>query len=372
MKILFLNYEFPPLGGGASPISFEIAQGYARQKHQVDVITMGFEDLPPFETREGINIWRIKSIRKKKEICTPPEMLHFVVAARKFLQKHLQTHQYDVCHCHFAIPTGILARFVYQHYKIPYIITSHGSDIPKYNNDRFTFLHLFTKPILKRVLAQSKGNFAGSNYLANLANTQLHPPIPYQVIREGFYAENITPAPKEKIILSSGRLLPRKGFQFLIQALREEKTAYQIHICGDGPMMPELQQLAQNSTTPVVFHGWLDNASDTYRQLLSKAAVYVLVSEKENASKALLEAMSAGCAVITSNVAGCPETVADAGITIAPDNTDLLRKTLLDLLNNPEKIADLGKKARARIVENYNWDKLIASYIAVLEKVKRS
>ena len=45
LKILMLNYEFPPLGGGASPVSYEIAKGYTKLGHDVDVVTMGFKGL---------------------------------------------------------------------------------------------------------------------------------------------------------------------------------------------------------------------------------------------------------------------------------------------------------------------------------------
>ena len=47
----------------------------------------------------------------------------------------------------------------------------------------------------------------------------------------------------EKIILSTGRLLPRKGFQHLIQAVSNEDIGYDVHICGDGPMMNELKKI---------------------------------------------------------------------------------------------------------------------------------
>ena len=49
-----LNYEFPPLGGGASPVSYEIAKGYIKLGHSVDVVTMGFKGLPKFEKKDGI------------------------------------------------------------------------------------------------------------------------------------------------------------------------------------------------------------------------------------------------------------------------------------------------------------------------------
>lgn len=366
MNILFLNYEFPPIGGGASPISYEIAEGYAKRGHKVTVVTMGFGDLPNYEEMNGIKVHRIACGRAKKEMCTPPEMLRFIPKAKAFLKQHLAENQYDVCHNHFSIPTGIIARWVNDKYGIPFINTSHGSDIPGYNNDRFKFLHLFTGPILKYVLSKSSGNFSGSQYLANLANRNVAPPIAYKVIREGFYPDLFEPKEKRKTILSTGRLLRRKGFQYLIEAVSAEDIGYEVHICGDGPMMDELKNLTQKSKTKIVFHGWINNQSVEYKELLETASIYSLVSAKENASKSLLEAQSAGCAVITSNVAGCPESVGDAGIAIEPENAELLRKTILDLVNHPEKIEKYGKLARNRILSVYNWDKLIEQYEEVL------
>ncbi len=371
MNILFLNYEFPPLGGGASPISAEIAEGYARKGHKVDVVTMGFPGLDDYEERNGVQIYRIPGIRKKMEICHPHEMLVFNWKAINFLKKHLKTQSYQACHCHFAIPTGVIANWVKSQAKIPYIITSHGSDIPGYNNDRFQFLHLFTKPLLKRILNQSSGNFTGSNFLANLGNEQIAPQISYRTIREGFYPDLFEPQAKKARILSTGRLLRRKGFQYLIEAVSHRDLGYEVHICGDGPMMEELKALAEKSKTPIVFHGWIDNKGDKYKDLLETAAIYSLVSAKENASKSLLEAMSAGCATITSNVAGCPESVGDAGITLEPENMQLLRATLEDLAANDDLVRELGQKGRERILKVYNWDKLIDQYLEVLKSASR-
>ena len=59
MKILILNYDFPPMGGGAAPASYEISKGYAKLGHKVDVITMHFKGLPYFEKKDGILIERV-------------------------------------------------------------------------------------------------------------------------------------------------------------------------------------------------------------------------------------------------------------------------------------------------------------------------
>jgi len=369
MNILFLNYEFPPLGGGASPISYEIAERYAQRGHKVTVFTMGFEGLPNIERKNGLEIHRVDCWRSKKELCHPHEMLSFIFKARRPLFKHLKENNYDACHNHFAIPTGILALQVKNKFSIPFINTSHGSDIPGYNEERFTFLHNFTLPILKKVLNASSGNFTGSNYLAGLGNSRVNPRVPYKVIREGFDPDQFKPKQKRKIILSTGRLLGRKGFLELVDAASEKDLGYEIHICGDGPVRQELEKKASRSKTKVILHGWLDNKSDKYKNLLESASIYSLVSSKENASKSLLEAMSAGCATITSNVAGCPESVGEAGIAIEPNNVLKLRSVLENLTSDDARVEELGKKGRSRILNTYNWDKGMSQYEEVLKQI---
>src|SRR3989338_2038879 len=146
MKILILNYDFPPLGGGASPVSYEISKGYAKLGHKVDVVTMHYKDLPFYEKKDGINIFRVKCLRSKKEICHPWEQYSYIRSAKKFLKEHLKNTSYDVCHCHFIIPTGVVALWVKKEFDIPYIVTSHGSDVLGYNNKRsFKYLYPFVK-----------------------------------------------------------------------------------------------------------------------------------------------------------------------------------------------------------------------------------
>lgn len=361
MKTLMLNYEFPPLGGGASPVSYEMAKGYVKNGQKVDVVTMSFKNLPSFEQKDGINIYRVKSWRSKKEICHPWEQLTYIISAAFFLKKHLKNNTYDICHCHFLIPTGIVALWVKKKYGLSYIITAHGSDVPGYNPDRFNFLHKFTKPILKKVILEAKTVVSPSSYLANLIKKNIEN-IDIKIIPYGFYADNFTPKPKKKIILSTGRLLPRKGFQYLIKAVSKNDVGYEVHIAGDGPMMAELKEMARKSKTKIIFHGWLDNKSREYKKLLEESSIYSLVSEKENFSVSLLEAMSAGCAVVTSNVSGCPESVGEAGITVNPKDIKQLREKIWYLTRHPAEIENLGKKARKRVVEHFDWEKIIREY----------
>ena len=364
-RILVLNYEFPPLGGGASPVSYELAKRLSETgDFDIDVVTMGYKGLPQYEeVNRNFRIHRVRSWRSKKEICHPWEMIPYLVFGYFKCKELIKKNKYDICHCHFIIPTGVLAYVLKKEFYLPYIITSHGSDIPGYNPDRFKLIHKFTKPFLIGILNNTKAAVTGSQYLVDLGNN-IGSEIKYQVIREGFDSNQFIPQEKKKWIFSSGRLLPRKGFQYLIQAVSNEDIGYEVHIAGDGPMMEELKVLANKSKTRIVFHGWLDNNNREYKDLLEQSAIYVLVSERENASVSLLEAMSAGCAVITTNVSGCPETVGDAGIIVPPRDTDILYKAIKEIMVNFEI---LKIKARERVIGEYDWNQTIKRYKELYE-----
>ena len=367
MRIVVLSIEYPPLGGGASPMIHAISKEYVQSGHEVTAITMLFEHLPQHEVIDGVEVQRLQCQRSSKHISHFWEHISFIIAARAFLKKYLQHHTIDFCHAHFLVPTGLLARWLKRTYGIPYIITSQGSDVPGYNPDRFHFLHLFTPPLIRSIVQHSVNVVAPSRYLQDLIARSIGYDSEKLVhIPSGIDPDFFSPAQKKPIILSTGRLLPRKGFQYLIEAVSIVPLPYEVHICGDGPMMKELMEKAGQSLTPVVFHGWLDNQSEKYRTLLAEASIFCLVSAKENASTSLMEALSAGCAVITSTVSGCPETVGDAGICVSPADVPALRYQLEYLIQNKEARLGYMKAGRSRAIHEYSWGTIAQSYLHLM------
>ncbi|HEY4497922.1 MAG TPA: glycosyltransferase family 4 protein [Candidatus Paceibacterota bacterium] len=367
MRILFLNYEFPPLGGGASPSSFALARRYVAFGHDVDVVTMCYKGLPKREVMDGIRVFRVPSFRAKKEICHIHEMVFYVVSAIWFLRKHMKNARYDVCHAHFIVPTGIVALWVKRKYQLPYVLTAHGSDISGYNPDRFIISHRFLKPILRAVCTNAKAIVAPSHFLRKLLLKSVRgAENKLSVIPNGIDSDQFVQKQKKNLIISTGRLLPRKGFQYLIKAVSDKDTGYEVHILGDGPMMRELRAMAKVSKTKIIFHGWLNNDSEGYKNLLGHAAIYCLCSLQENSSVALLEAMSAGCAVITTNISGCAETVGDAGVTVPPQDTAALQATLVELIDNSRMREAFQQKARLRAINYFDWNTIAGNYERLL------
>lgn len=297
------------------------------------------------------------------------EHLAFVIAAKFRLKKILDKQTFDVCHTHFLVPTGILSRWLKRKFNLPYVITAHGSDVPGYNPDRFQWYHEFTPKLIKSIIVESRHMVSPSEYLLTLIR-QVHTSDDKKLLRipNGVDTDYFIPAPKKSILLSTGRILPRKGFQYLIEAVHDEVFPFEVHLCGDGPMLATLKEKAVGSQTPIIFHGWIDNKGEKYKSLLAEASIYTLVSSKENASISLLEALSSGCAVITSNVSGCPESIGDAGICISPADTDALKKQLKRLVEQPDYAEQLRKAARKRAVEEFGWPAIADKYLSLLNK----
>jgi glycosyltransferase involved in cell wall biosynthesis len=372
MNILVLNFEYPPLGGGASPVCHEINRRYVAAGHHVTVVTMHYKDLPREENIEGVEIIRIPCIRTRLHICSPIEQFTYIYQAKRFLQTWLRTHSYDIVHAHFILPTGLLCTYLRNKYNLPYIITAHGSDIPGFNPDRFVFLHHFTPPMIRRIIRHAAAITSPSGYLKDLIEKSV--PTPGSriiVIPNGIDSESFVMGQKEKIIVSSGRLLARKGFIQLVEAAKALSSDYTVHILGDGPLRAQLENTSRGSLTPVVFHGWVDNRSPEYRQLLSACAVYCLVSAKENASIAILEAMASGCAVITSDQSGCPEMISDTGMLVPFGHSEKLRAALQHLIHDQATTTMLGQQARQRACTVYDWNVIVRSYLELLEETKR-
>ena len=91
MKLLVLNYEYPPLGGGAGVICKNIAEGLASLGHDITVLTTYYDGTETTCIENGVRVIRLKSRRKDIFQSNVREMLSWMITARRFLKKHLQT-----------------------------------------------------------------------------------------------------------------------------------------------------------------------------------------------------------------------------------------------------------------------------------------
>jgi GalNAc-alpha-(1->4)-GalNAc-alpha-(1->3)-diNAcBac-PP-undecaprenol alpha-1,4-N-acetyl-D-galactosaminyltransferase len=179
-----------------------------------------------------------------------------------------------------------------------------------------------------------------------------------------FYQNGIE---KENIIISAGRLLEGKGFQFLIKAFNElNKNNWKLYVIGDGPYKSKLIELAQGNAN-TVFTGWLDNTGDEYRLLLNKAKIFSLLSSRESQGVVFLEAMSAKCAILSSNITACRETVTeDIGFLVNGKNIEEIKEKLNEMMMGEDRLKEFMNNARKRYEEKYTYPEIVSQYINLL------
>lgn len=359
-KVLILNYEFPPLGGGASPVSYEIAERLSKTgDFDIDVVTMGFKGLPKYEeVNTNLRIHRVKCLRSKKEICHPWEQLTYLFFGYFKCCELLKKNKFDICHCHFIIPTGVLAQKLKKKFGLDYVITAHGSDVLGYNA-RFKKLYPFLIGAWKKILDDAKKITSPSNFLKSeiLKVYKEFNPDKIEVIPNGIEEGKFVPMEKEKYILLVSRLFVNKGIQDFIEAIKDvDLGEWKVKIVGEGPYRQELEnKVAEyNLKDKVEFLGWVDNKSQQMKELYGKASVFVSPSHFESFGLTVLEAMQAGCRILVSDIG------AHRGFDFNEENyhkvgdSNNIKEKIKFILNSNPKIEYLiDKNVWGNVIEKY-------------------
>lgn len=368
MRILMLSYEFPPIGGGGAKVVYGLSEELVRLGHEVDLVTMGFHGLLRHEQVKGVNVYRVPCVRIKKSVCSTPEMASYVFSAIPIALKLVRRNDYHINHTHFIFPDGLVSFIIKKLTGLPYIITAHGSDVPGYNPDRFKLGHRLLSPFWREVIQNSEQIICLSESLKSLvlkrgSDTEI------TVIPNGLDRNKFQPdGNKQRRILIVSRMFERKGVQYFLKALEGADLKHEVNIVGDGPYLRNLQQIAHSLKIKVRFWGWLENRSPELKELYETSSIFVFPSESENFPIVLLEAMSAGMAIITTKDTGCAEVVSDAALLVESRNPEAIRGALIKLINNADLCRDLGWKARRRLVGNFSLTAVAGQYADLYER----
>lgn len=366
-----LNHEFPPVGGGASPVTLELCAELVRQGHRVDVVTMHYKGTARVETISGVTIYRTPALRKRPNVCYPHELATYLPGAFFKTLGLARKHRYDVIHCQFMVPGGPLAWLISRLTGIPFVVTCHGSDVPGHNPERFTLLHKMIKPAWRFLAGRAAAITAPSDFLRQKILAAA-PNVQVQVIPNGLDVSRFKAVPKRQSILLCSRLFPFKGVQYFIEAVREMELDWQVYVIGDGPYLPELKRLAENSKTKIHFTGWLDKNSPEYIRLFSEASIFVFLSASESFGLVVAEAMASGCVVIASDISAHREVLADTGVFVQANNIQNIQKQLLKLIDDDGMRQQLRQYAKQRVSNDFAWKKIAGEYINLYKQFLRN
>jgi glycosyltransferase involved in cell wall biosynthesis len=181
----------------------------------------------------------------------------------------------------------------------------------------------------------------------------------------------------EKYLLYFGGFDMRKNVLRLIRAYTRLPEAmrreYQLVIAGrlhllGHPLYPDPRPLVRELGLEgrVVFTGQIREQDKA--PLYSGCTIFVFPSLYEGFGMPVLEAMACGAAVVTSNVSALPEVVGDAGVLVDPNSEEAIAAAMAELLDNPARRAELGRKARERS-RNFTWREVAEQTLQVYRQV---
>jgi glycosyltransferase involved in cell wall biosynthesis len=172
-------------------------------------------------------------------------------------------------------------------------------------------------------------------------------------------------------VLYLGRFSPEKGCHLLVEAFEQLETNTKLVMAGGSSYCDEYSRRLRTHASDRI--RMLEGVSgDTLDELITNAMIFVLPSDLEGLSLALLDAMGASLCVLTSDVPENREVVDGAGFTFQRGNATDLADRLRFLIANPAIREAAGRAARSRIEDHYQWQKIAENieraYLEILKK----
>jgi glycosyltransferase involved in cell wall biosynthesis len=389
MRVLILNYEYPPLGGGAGVATQALASGLAARGVTVDVITAGERDERRSEVlwdghaaEEGLlTVYRVKSPRTGVHEAGIRGVFGYLRTALPLVRARLRAEHYDIVHLFFSLPTGAMLPFLGLR-DTPVIVSLRGSDVPGYDPCQRTLrrAHKALRPLTRWIWRRASRVVAVCESLGRLA-LRTEPGLRYSVIPNGVDLARFRPSarrrsrsPRKVRCLAVARLVERKGLADLIQAIASlERGRYELEIVGSGPDEQGLKDLAEllGVSREVIFAGSVDRAviPGRYRD----ADIFTLAPWDDAFGNVFAEALASGLPIVGSTVGGIPELVEHGknGFLVPPREPKALAAAIRHLADHPAVRADIGRWNRVQAEANLSWARVTTRYLSLYHGVLR-
>jgi len=378
MRILALNYEFPPLGGGAGNATASICKELTRLGCEVAVLTSHFGDLPAVETRDGYDVHRVRVLRRQVDQSSPLEMGSYTAASLVPAVRLARRFKPDVVHVYFGMPTGPVGLAVKKLTGRPYLLSLRGGDVPGFLPGTLDRLHTLTAPISRWVWREASAIVANSRGLRDLAQ-QSSPWREVAYVPNGIDLEGYAPpaAPRTDGVfrpLFSGRLVEQKGVRYIIDALPAVEATLarpvELVVAGAGPIEADLRAQADalGLTASVRFLGWTERAA--MPGLYASADVFVFPSFEEGMPNVVLEAMASGLPLVATDIYGHRELMAhdDNALLTPTADSGAIAAALIRMGQDAGLRDRLAQRSRER-AEAFGWRSTAQAYLTMSQAI---
>ena len=283
-----------------------------------------------------------------------------------------------IMHAHWVIPGGVMAAAAAR--ALPLVVSLHGSDV--FVAERHAVIGAAARRVFRRagaVTACSDDLHRRAIALgADPAHTET---VPYGVDTVRFAPDNGVRADVRQslglgdapLVLAGGRLVSKKGFEYLIDAVRTlagSHSGLQLLIAGEGDLAESLR--ARAAGLPVQFLG--NQTQDAVARFAAAADVIAVPSVRDDAGNVdglpnfALEALASGTPVVATVAGGLPQAITDGdnGLLVPERDPAALAAAIARLLASPASAREMGARARARVARDHSWahtaERMAAAY----------
>ena len=376
MKILMLTWEYPPrIVGGIARVVHDLSKRLIKDGHEVTVVTYRDNaDVPEYENDKGVNVYRVDNY-----MIHPNNFIDWIMQLNfNMLSKATEIINkeggFDVIHAHDWLVT-YAAKSLKNAYDIPIVATIHATEAGR-NSGIHDETQRYINDTEWLLTYEATEVIVNSNYMKNEIQRLFGLPFDkINVIPNGINLSNFTGIERdydfrrqyamdnEKIILYVGRLVYEKGVQHLIAAMPKILSNYhdaRLIIAGRGGMMDELRAEASNLglNDKIYFTGYLN--SKQVQKMYKCADVAVFPSTYEPFGIVALEAMLAGVPTVVSDVGGLDEIVTHGvdGMKSYAGNANSIADSVTALLYDHQLATNVSKKAKQKVKDQFNWEKI--------------
>jgi glycosyltransferase involved in cell wall biosynthesis len=351
-------------------VAEDICRGLAARGHKVGVLTAHWGDLPRFEVRDGVQVWRIPSLRRWPYKGDMRAMLGYVLAALPAGLRLIRRWKPDVLHAHFAVPSGAATYALSRISGLPYLLTTHLGDVPggvPEKTDRwFRWIFPLTPPIWRSAVHV----VAVSAFTRDLA--WQHYRVQAEVIPNGVDTARLNPGEiqvgQPPRILFAGRFMPQKNLLALTRILAQvRELPWTCTLVGDGPLRTEVEAevTRYGLQERITLTGWV--SPDQVTAYMQQSDILFMPSLSEGMPVVGVQALSMGLALVVSRIGGFADLVQDGqnGYLIPPEDETGFAQTLCSLLTSPQELLALRHASR-RMALRFDLEHIVSAYERIL------
>lgn len=381
MRILVINYEYPPIGGGGGFVTRDIFEQITKYGHSVTVITSHFKGLQKYEKVNGVEIIRVPVLfRTKMEVASMPSMLSYCPFSVLQAVIKFNGRKYDIINTHFAVPSGPAGHLLSKMFRLPNVLTIHGGDIfdpsKSLSPHKTPLLRHLVRSMINRadcVVAQS-GNTRRNAYKYCNAKREIDI-IPLGIKKPVFEMKtryDFGLDPNEIVFCTVGRLIKRKNLDDILEVLAGIKDLYRLKflIMGEGPERAHLEGLIKLFGLEGIVR-LLGNVSDKVKfQFLDLSDCYLSTALHEGFGLVFLEAMECGLPIICYNQGGQNDFLVNGktGFLVELGDKESFREKIIELIGNAKLRKNISSYSR-NLVQNYYISNCSEKYISLFKKV---